>query len=78
MCTRAEEPFFGRAVSAIHDCRSPLKTHIDLLSSSLNCCLKRGLLCGEGVGQVELRFCHSTPIVFFDGELRRENVLPLG
>src|ERR1035437_8446138 len=35
MCSRAEEPFFGRAGSAVHDGTSPLKTHVDLLPPCL-------------------------------------------
>src|ERR1039458_8669759 len=73
MCSLAEGPFLGRAGSAVHDCRSPLKTHIDLLSSSLQPSLDSGLLRGECVGQVEFSFHDPIRIVFLDGELRCES-----
>jgi hypothetical protein len=71
MCSRAEGLSLGRAVSAVHDYGSLLDTHIDFLSSSLNCCLNRGLLRAECVGQVEFSFHDPIRIVFLDGELRQ-------
>ena len=58
---------------AVHDCRSPLGTHIDLLPPSLNRRLYCGLVRGEGFGQIELRFHDPIRIVFLDGELGREH-----
>ena len=58
--------------SAVHDCRSPLKPHINLLPPSLNSCLNRGLLLGECFGQVELGFHEPIRFMLLDGELCRE------
>jgi len=74
-CSLAEEPFFGRACSAVHDCRSPFKPHINLLPPGLNRCLDSGLLRREGVGQIELSFGHAGRIMLLDGELRRESAV---
>src|ERR1022692_3995987 len=64
MCSLAEEPFFGRACSAVHRYRSPLKAHVALLPPSLNRCLNRQFLRREGAGQVELSFGHAGRIMF--------------
>jgi hypothetical protein len=62
--------------SAVHDYGSPLETHIDLLSSSLSCCLNRGLLRAECVGQVEFSF-HDPIRIVFPTENSAENPLSL-
>src|ERR1019366_4242254 len=68
-----------QSASLSNDRRSPLKPRVNLLPPSLNCCLNRGLLCGESVGQVEFSFHDPIRLVFLDGELCRElAVLQLG
>src|ERR1017187_9888674 len=61
--------------SAVHDCRSPLKTHVNLLPPSLNRRLDCGLLSGERFGQVELSFHDPIRSMFLDGELCRESAV---
>jgi hypothetical protein len=51
MCFRASR-------SAVHDYRSPLKSHINLLTPSVNRCLESRLLRRESAGQVEFRSLH--------------------
>jgi hypothetical protein len=59
------------------NCRSPLEARVDLLPPSLQCSFNRGLLRGECVRQVELRFGHAGRIMFFDPKLRRESPMLL-
>jgi hypothetical protein len=53
MCSLAEEPFLEEWFSAVHDYRSTLKPHINLLPPGLNRCFDSGLLRGEFVEMEE-------------------------
>jgi hypothetical protein len=60
---------------AVHDYRSPLKTHVDLLPPGLNCGLDSGFLGQKGVGQIELSFGYSGSIMLLDREFCRESAV---
>ena len=64
----------GCTASAIRNDLPALKIRVNLLLPSLNCCLDRGFLRGKSIRHVELSLGHTTRIMFFDGELRAENL----
>ena len=62
MCSLAENHFFGRASSAVHDRRSPLETRVDLLAPRIET-PSRSKLPAESVSQHIERRNYSTQFV---------------